>query len=295
MVASAMKNPFSGISQRAKANLALLGGGVGFGISSPLARSMGRWLDPFSVVFVRFAFALPFALGFWAKGGAKRLPLGKLWFFTLIFPISVCLYTFSLFHTKVSIAIFSFYVANLLSSLLVGRFVSRERFSRSKVVGLTLALGAVVLLTDPFSGFAPDAGMWLGYLSGITQTFASLYQKKLSQDVDERALTLSQVFGGLIAASVAMWYVKDMSILSLSGSGVLLGLLFGFLFFLINYFMIHGFKHAEISTGTILLSSELLFGPMAAYAIFGETLALKEMLGGLLIAGAVVVASREGK
>lgn len=283
---------FKSFSQKSKANLALLGGGVFFGVSSPLARLMGTWLQPFSVVFIRFIFALPFALGFFYKGKSEKFELKKLWLFGLLFPISVCLYTFSLFHTKVSLAIFSFYAANLLSSVILGAILNKEQISGNKLIGIILAVGAILIFTKPFAGFSNDTGMILGYLSGIMQTIASLYQKRLSTETSEKSLTLVQVLGGLFVTAIAILYIRDFSILTISIEGLALGLVFGFLFFLINYLMIYGFKYAEIGVGTILLSSELLFGPLAAYIIFGEILSTPEIIGGILIAGAVLFASR---
>ena len=283
---------FKSFSQKSKANLALLGGGVFFGVSSPLARLMGTWLHPFSVVFIRFIFALPFALGFFYKGKSEKFELKRLWLFGLLFPVSVCLYTFSLFHTKVSLAIFSFYAANLLSSVVIGAIFNKEKISGNKLISIILATVAVIIFTKPFEGFSIDTGILLGYLSGITQTVASLYQKRLSAQTSERALTLVQVLGGLFVTIIAILAIKDWSIFTISLEGLGLGFIFGFLFFLINYFMIYGFKHTEIGIGTILLSSELLFGPLAAYIIFGEILSTPEIIGGILIAGAVLFASR---
>ncbi len=277
-------------STKIKAQLALLGGGIFFGVSSPLARAMGRWLHPFSVVFIRFLFALPFAVGFFLRGEKMvNVPFKKLAGFALLFPISVCLYTFSLFHTKVSIAIFSFYIANLVTSIIIGALFNQEKLSGKKIFGFTLAIAAVVIIANPFQGFVISAGMVLGYLSGIFQSVASLYQKRLSRSVDEKTLTLTQIIGGLFVALVSILFIKDISIFSITTHGLLLGLLFGFLFFLINYLMIYGFKYADVGIGTILLSSELIFGPIAAYIIFGETLTRFEILGGILIACAVVL------
>ncbi len=279
-------------STKFKAQLALLGGGIFFGISSPLARAMGKWLQPFSVVFIRFLFALPFALIFFLKGERpKNVPYKKLTGFALLFPISVCLYTFSLFYTKVSIAIFSFYIANVVASIVIGIIFNKEKLTGKKLVGFIIALIAVVILTNPFEGFTMSLGMILGYLSGIFQSIASLYQKRLSQYVNEKTLTITQVIGGLFVGLVSILFIHDKSIFAITPHGLLLGLLFGFLFFLINYLMIYGFKHADIGVGTILLSSELIFGPIAAFLIFRETLSGLEILGGILIAISVTLVS----
>ncbi len=289
-------NETKSYSTKLKAQLALLGGGIFFGISSPLARAMGRWLQPFSVVFIRFLFALPFAIGFFLRGErVGKGPFKKLTFFALLFPVSVCLYTFSLFYTKVSIAIFSFYIANLIASILIGMFFNKEKLSGRRLFGFVITIIAVIVLTNPFQGFVMSTGMLLGYLSGIFQSIASLYQKRLSQYVNEKTLALTQVVGGLFVGLVSILFIKDRSIFAITPHGLLLGLLFGFLFFLINYLMIYGFKYADIGIGTILLSSELIFGPIAAFIIFGETLSGLEILGGALIACAVVMVSLPNK
>ncbi len=288
-------------SKKWHASLALLAAGLFFGLSSPLARAMGTWLQPFSVVFVRFLFALPFAGGFALLDrstravSTKKLPIWKLCIFAGIFPISVCIYTFSLFYTKVSLTIFSFYIANVASSIIIGRIANKERLNRNKLIGFLLAIAAVICFTNPFQGFVVSTGMLFGYLSGIFQSVASLYQKRLSRETTSRILTLTQVLGGLTFTLVAMFFIQDASVFHLTPPGAALSLLFGFLFFLINYLMIYGFKRAELGVGTILLSSELIFGPLVAYLLFHETLSRLEMLGGILIIGAVLMVSRRDK
>ena len=287
------KGPRQMNAEKTKANIALLAGGALFGVSSPMARLMGAWLNPLSVVFVRFLFALPFALIFFFKGERpKNLPYKKLIVFGILFPISVCLYNWSLFNTKISLAIFSFYISNVLSSILAGYFLHHEKICGNKLIGFILAFVAIVCFTDPLHGFALDRGMLFGYASGIVQTIASLRQKRLSQTVDERSMTLVQIVSGVIVAAVLCVVLKDDSVFRLTAFGLVLASVFGFMNFLINYFMIYGFKHAEIGIGTILLSSELLFGPLAAFAMFGETLSHMEILGGLLIALSVVFVAR---
>lgn len=280
------------ISQKVKANAALFSGGIFFGISSPLARLMGTWLHPLSVVCIRFIFALPFALLFLKKKSFKNISLQKMLPVAFFFPLSVCLYTFSLFYTKVSLSIFSFYIANILSSIFVGYVFNKEKMSKNKSIGLVLSLIAIFIFTNPFRGFSMDTGMILGYASGIVATIASLFQKRVAKVVDERLITVSQIVGGIVVSLVAIIFLKDLSIFSISLWGLFLGAIFGFLFFLINYLIIYGFKRVEIGIGTILLSSELVFGPIAAYFIFGERLTALEILGAVLIILATVFVSR---
>ena len=183
----------------------------------------------------------------------------------------------------------------MLSSIFMGLVFNKEKITRNKLIGFVLSLGAVICFTNPIQGFSISSGMVLGYLSGFFQSVASLYQKRLSKDTIASILTLTQVLGGLCISFVAIWFIRDISVFDLSWNGGMLGLLFGFLFFLINYLMVYGFKYADLGVGTILLSSELVFGPIAAHLLFQETLTSLEFLGGGLIVCAVILVSRQEK
>ena len=279
----------SNFSDLAKANLFLLAAGLLFGLSSPLARIVGEHVQPLTVVLLRFLFALPFALLpliFLKQRWKFKFSWGVL-LFAGLFPISVCFYTLSLFYTKVSLAIFSFYAANLISSILFGVLFAKERVTKAKAFGFCFALLAVFILTD-FRGAALfNTGILFGYASGIIQTIASLFQKRLSATIPAVSLTVVQIFGGLIVAASAVVLVGDVSIYNSQTSTFAFAILFGLMNFLINFFMIRGFAVSDIGTGTILLSSELVFGPIAAYFIFNETLGSREALAGVLIIIAV--------
>lgn len=169
-----------------------------------------------------------------------------------------------------------------------------KNYHSQKLQAFTVALIAVITLTHPFdTGFVVDLGMILGYLSGIIATIASVFQKQLTKVMHESSLTFVQVISGILVAGIFVMSVGDRSIMSLSPEGILLSMIFGVIFFLINYLMIYGFKHAEIGTGTLLLSSELVFGPLLAFFVFHETLGIYEIVGGVLVVAATVIVALE--
>jgi drug/metabolite transporter (DMT)-like permease len=279
--------------EKAKANSALLTVGLLFGLSSPMGRFMAQWTTPVGFVFIRSLFTLPFAIILFLKGARpKNLPYKTLAVFSTIYPISMCLYYVAVFNTKVSLAIFSFYVANVVSSILAGYFLNHEKVSDTKLIGFVLAFAAIICFTNPLQGFTIDSGMLFGYASGVIQTIASFYQKRLTKNVDERSLTLAQVIGSVVVTALLLVVMRDSSLINITWLAVLCGVILGLMNFGINYFMIYGFKYAEIGIGTVLMSSELIFGPVAAYLIFGETLTTLELIGGALIALSVVFVSR---
>lgn len=280
-----------------KGNLALLTTGFLFGASSPLAKLLSPYLSAFGVVGSRFLFALPFAVGtlFFSKEklNVRQDNLGRLAFFAFIFPISVIFYTLALFYTKVSLAIFSFYIANLLSSLVLGKILHKERFDASKKIAFFLSFVAVVIFTKPFNSFIFDIGMVFGYVSGIIQTFASHYQKKYSNTINEKTLSLAQIIGGILVGLGIAFSIGDFGLFKLPLHGLGIAVIFGFVIYLINLLLIYGFKRADIGTGTILMSSELIFGPIMAYVLFSEVLGTSEMIGGLFALVATILVSRK--
>lgn len=285
------------MNQKQKGNLALLTTGFLFGASSPLARLLSPFLSAFGVVGTRFLFALPFALlsifSNKEKIAANRHNFAKVSIFGFIFPISVIFYTLALFNTKVSLAIFSFYLANLLSSVIVGKLIHKEKFGFAKKASILLSVLAIIILTKPFQNHIIDIGMLFGYFSGVIQTIASHYQKKFSESINETTLTLSQIIGGILVGFIIAFSLGDFGVFSLSPYALTIAVIFGFVIFLINKFLVYGFKRSDIGTGTILMSSEIIFGPIMAYIIFQETLTPDQMLAGFLAFMATILVSRK--
>lgn len=285
------------MNQKQKGNSALLAVGFLFGASSPLAKILSPFLSAFGVVGTRFLFALPFALIsiFSNKEDVmiNRNNLAKLSFFGFIFPISVIFYTLALFNTKVSLAIFSFYIANLLSSIIIGKLVHKENFGLSKKLAFLLSILAIVILTEPFNSYVVDIGIVFGYISGCIQTLASHFQKKYSESINETTLTLSQIIGGILIGFAIAFYVGDFGVFALTPYALGIAIIFGLVIFLINKFLVYGFKRADIGTGTILMSSELIFGPLMAYIIFQETLSAQQIVGGCLALVAAILVARK--
>ncbi len=284
------------MSPKAKGNIALLGVGFAFGASSPIAKLLSPFLSPFGVVGVRFLFALPFALAqMWYKGERVYVPRAQLLCLSCVAalqPVSSILFTMALFSTKISLAIFSFYVANLVTSLVVGLLVHKERISMAKGVAFALALVAVVLFTDPFNSFEISAGMLIGYLSGVLQTAASHYQKKYASTFNVPTLTFAQIIGGIVIGFGIAFAIGDFGIFTLPAYAVGLAALIGAMMFAINRLSVYGYARADIGTGTLLQSSELVFGPLFALLIFGEVLGMYEIVGALLVIVATILVAR---
>lgn len=67
------------------------------------------------------------------------------------------------------------------------------------------------------------------------------------------------------------------------------GIIFGVLLFAVSYLTIIGFQYIELGPGTLIYSSEILFGILFGVMFFGEYLNVREIIGGVLIFLAIIV------
>lgn len=277
--------------------LSLLLIGVLFGLSGVIAKYLSFWLNPYQVVGYRFSIAFVFAiltlLISKQKISFENASPGKLIAFALTFPVSVIFFTLAIFNTTVSMAVFAFYIATLVSSFIVGRMYFGEVITKNKKIALFFVLLAVVAFTDPFRNFSIQPGFLYGILSGIFQTIASSYQKILGKSTNRISLLLFQTLAGVVISILALLITGGGLFASLLPFAAAITILFGGIFLAISYLFLVGFKHTNLNVGSILVSSELFFGPFFAFLLLSEKLNSLELLGGLLIAIAIVYSNKK--
>ncbi len=273
----------------------LLAVGVLFGLSGVMAKYLSDSLNPYQVVEYRFAIALIAALAI-VIFLRKKIHFGThdkktLALFAVSFPVSVILFTLAIFNTSVALAVFSFYIATLVSSFVLGKLFFGERIHIYKQIALALVLLAVVVFTDPFGSATLGVGFAFGLLSGVVQGIASSFQKKLSGTTDRISLLVLQTAVGAALAAIVLLVISEPLVVSLSGFDWFIAGVFGISMLAISYLFLVGFKYTNLNTGSILVSSELLFGPLFALLLLAESLGPHVIIGGILTAIAAVFAN----
>jgi drug/metabolite transporter (DMT)-like permease len=271
--------------------------GVLFGLSGVIAKYLSVWLDPYQVVEYRFLIAFIIAV-FVLLTTKQKLSFNKidrktLLAFAITFPISVIFFTLAIFNTTVSLAVFSFYIATLVSSFVVGKIYFKEEINTNKKIALFFILIAVILFTDPFNGFSLESGFLFGLISGVFQTIASAFQKIVGQSTNRISLLIIQTLAGTGISALAIYMTGGLFFPAIPQSGMLVALFFGAIFLVISYLFLVGFKYTNLNVGSILVSSELFFGPFFAFLLLSEKLTNLELLGGLSIAIAVIFSNKE--
>lgn len=266
--------------------------GILFGLSGVIAKYFSDTLNAYQVVEYRFAIALVAVLVIVAIM-RKSIHFGNhdkktLLAYAVSFPISVVLFTLAIFNTSVALAVFSFYIATLVSSFILGRIFFGERIHIYKQIALGIVLVAVYVFTDPLGTSSLGVGFLLGIAAGVVQGIASSFQKKLSSSTDKLSLLVIQTVSGMILAILVLFVIQQPLFVSLSGFEWFIAVIFGVSMLAIIYLFLVGFKYTNLNTGSIIVSSELLFGPLFALLLLGEKLGTHIIVGGILIAIATI-------
>lgn len=271
--------------------------GVLFGLSGVIGKYLSTWLSPYQVVEYRFIGAFTFALAILLATkqnlSVKKISLTTLVLFAVTFPVSVIFFYLAIFNTSVSLAVFSFYIATLVSSFIVGRLYFGERITTNRKIALFFILLAVITFTNPFHEFTLQIGFIYGIIAGVIQTIASAFQKIVGKSTNRIGLIIVQTLAGIAVSGFTISILGESLVPALPPIALLVTIFFGAIFLVISYLFLVGFKYVNLNVGSILVSSELLFGPFFAFLLLSEKLTHLEFLGGVFIAIAVLFSSRE--
>jgi drug/metabolite transporter (DMT)-like permease len=269
----------------------LLGVGLLFGMSGVAAKYLSHYLNAYQVVAYRFGFALigavVLAVILRRRPSFAGIPVTRLVGFALLFPLSVILFVLAIFHGSVAQVVFSFYAGTLASSFALGRIFFHERVGLYKAVALVLVVVALVVLVDPLHHVTLSGGVVLGLASGLFQGGAGVFQKHLAVAPDRLSLLTLQTGAGLVLSLGVLGITAQPVSAHLSVHVWLVTAGYGLAMLAITYLFLVGFAHANLNTGSILVSSELFFGPFFAWLLLAESLPAHVLLAG----GCVVVAA----
>ncbi len=290
-------SPGSRLDQ-AKGLAALLTTGMAFGFFGVLVRWLDESVPTWHQIGLRHAVGLAIVLLLlvWRQPALSQLRLAPklLTAYAFAFPLSVACFTYAVILTKISVAVFALYAGSLLTAQTLGLVFFAEIWSRQRAFVLGLILIGLFAVTGPSGNLDwLNRGLVLGVASGILDGIANGLRKQLGGRVDRQILVTLQMAGGLIMAGVAIVVTQQ----SFPPSGLspntwaLIGL-FGALVVLIAYLPLVGFRHLELSVGTVVLASELLFAPAFAAWAFSEYPDRYEWFGGALILTAILASQR---
>jgi drug/metabolite transporter (DMT)-like permease len=202
-------------------------------------------------------------------------------------------YVVATLHGEVMRVLLLFYLAPLWTVLLAFLLLG-ERLTRvgGAVVVLSLA-GAMIMLWHPQLGAPwPRAGAeWAGMAAGLLFALSNVLIRKakdLTIEIKSLAVFVGAIVigGGLLAAGVEAAPVMP------GGEGWLILGIVGLVLLLVNLVVQFGLMGIPANRAIVILLSELVFAALFSWLLAGETMGLREWIGGGLIAAASVLSAR---
>ena len=181
-------------------------------------------------------------------------------------------------------AMLLFYLAPIWT-LLLGRWILHEKIGMRMIGLMALAMsGAMLMLWDPElkQPWPHSIADWLALSSGMAFALNNVLIRKLQQ---EPILLKTQVtwVGCVLVAGIAI-LLRGQSLPEVEAQMVGWAILLGIAgFMLANLTLQYGVTHMRAQRSAVILLFELVVGGISAALIAGETLSLREIVGGLII------------
>jgi drug/metabolite transporter (DMT)-like permease len=189
-----------------------------------------------------------------------------------------------------------------LWTLLLARWLLHEPLHGSVLLRAALALGGALVVLWPAEGGWPlprQPADWLGLIGGVSFALNNvMLRREAHRDADARALAMFS--GGALVGGAAALLGAGVGVASppWSGAGVwgLPLVLLALWFMASNLALQYGAARLRASTTSVVMVSEVLFASVSAVMLGAATLTLASVVGGVLIAGAAVLAAwQEGR
>lgn len=199
--------------------------------------------------------------------------------------------TISVQHTKIANTTFLLYAGGILMSAFIGFVIFRERVDRRAGLALACAVVGLVVYNGPTLsvGLATLTGVLGGFCISFTGTFRKLLMHQ------PRLIVVWASFGYAASASLvifAFWHDDAYSEFHLNA--YIAALLFGILIVTQSQLVTFGYSHLNLSSGAVILSTEVAFGALYGWIGYSEVPSASEIIGAtFILLGAIGMAFRK--
>jgi drug/metabolite transporter (DMT)-like permease len=185
-----------------------------------------------------------------------------------------------------------FYLSPLWT-VIFARLILGERLNA--IGGLIIAIslsGACVMLWNPQMGvpWPQSDAEWLGLVAGICFSLSNVLIKKASDIMPEQKVLA--VFVGVVAWSLFFWMFFPGMKWQLEPISWLLLVIVGATLVFTNTIVQYAIVRMQASQAIVIMLFELVVAAIGSWLLAGETLGLRDWIGGVLIIGASLLSSR---
>jgi len=182
-----------------------------------------------------------------------------------------------------------FYMSPLWATLLA-YFILHEHLCIKNIFALVIALsGMLVMLWQSKMNYPWPSNVsdWLALSSGIAFAITNVVMR-FTQNVSTKSKAIVGWYGVLIIASVLILSF-DIPLGDIALSTVSIAFVIGATMVVVMTLAVaHGVTHLPVQQSAVILLFEVVVGAVSAYILLGETMVLREWLGGVMILAAGV-------
>ena len=278
-----------------KGFLALLTTGLIYGSFGILIRTLDKELLMYQQIFLRnliaFLFAGILVIILKQKFSYAKTPKKHLFFYAFSYPLAIIFFVASVLSTKIAVTVFSYYIGLIIFSTLIGFIFLKEKLTRFKIISMIFVLIGLIFFSMPLSITSLNLGLFMGLLSGSSESITNTFRKLLGGNLDRFVLVAIQMLSGIIISGLLLIIFKQAYISSISSISIILSLLFGIFLMSVSYLTLVGFQSFDLNLGAIVISSELIFASLFAAIFFKEYPTVYESIGGAFVLLAIITAN----
>ncbi|MDE2598474.1 MAG: DMT family transporter [Rhodocyclaceae bacterium] len=185
-----------------------------------------------------------------------------------------------------------FYLSPLWT-VIFARALLGERLNATGTLIIAISLsGACVMLWHPQFGipWPQSDAEWLGLVAGICFALSNVLIKKTSNLMIEQKVL--SVFLGVIAWSVFFWFFFPRTEWQLVPASWAMLCIVGMTLVFTNAIVQYAITHTRAAQAIVIMLFELVVAAIASWLLAGETLGLRDWIGGVLIVGASLLSTR---
>ncbi len=271
---------------------ALIGAAFTYALFGLLIREMARMFSDTGQVGFRFilVFIILAAYGlFIRKPVALR---GNVLFRSISLGVAflgvVLLFTYSVNNTTIANSVFLLYGGSIITSLLIGTIVLKEKLTNIKIIAIVLSLIGLYMYSG--SLITLSIGAVTGVVAGILDGVSNSIRKTLN-GIDRTAILRYQYAAGAVVAVLLMATSHSPLIKTFSWAAIIAGVIFSILLIILGNFLLYGFQHFDVNVGTVILATELFFAAVIGWLFYSEIPKTYELIGGSVIFMAAILSA----
>jgi drug/metabolite transporter (DMT)-like permease len=262
---------------------ALFGAAFLFATTGALVREMGAMWGITAQIFIRSLLVVLILFVFSYFHRRPKIPREILPYAVILGVMSssnMVLFTYGFERTTLSNTYFCSYATTIIVSFLLGTLVLKEKVPKIKTLAIILTIIGLGFYAP--SLLAGATGIIYGVLAGFVSGTGGLVNKRVRKA--DRIAVMRIQYGMIAIFSLGLTLIMGTPFLrTISWPGTIATVVFALVLIGAGNLLLYGYRHIDINIGSVVLSSELVFGSLLGFLLYREVPTKIEFVGGGVI------------